>query len=138
VSTQPAVGELFLLTSPFIDPLIVIDMDQERWRAVNDVVMGGRSRSSLRFTPSGTAVFSGYVSLDNGGGFASVQRAIAPVDMCAFESLRVRVSGDGKRYQVRLRTHEVADGQEGPFELEIDSIAFLGPPGKDGPFRDNP
>ena len=51
------------------------------WSAIDDRVMGGRSRSALRKTGAACASFSGEVSLANGGGFASVRSA--PQDLGA-------------------------------------------------------
>ena len=47
--------------------------NSKEWRIVNDGVMGGLSRSSLKLTEAGHGQFSGHVSLANSGGFASVQ-----------------------------------------------------------------
>ncbi|TVR16483.1 MAG: CIA30 family protein [Balneolaceae bacterium] len=75
------------------------------WQIVNDSVMGGISRSTLQMHKDGYALFSGTVSLENNGGFASVRiRAQAPVDLSGFEGLSVHVLGDGKTYSLRLRT----------------------------------
>ena len=41
--------------------------------AIDDRVMGGISRSRLRYDPAGHAVFEGLVSLEHHGGFASVR-----------------------------------------------------------------
>lgn len=43
------------------------------WRIVNDGVMGGVSKSSIALTADGHGKFAGYVSLQNNGGFASIQ-----------------------------------------------------------------
>jgi hypothetical protein len=80
------------------------------WSAIDDRVMGGRSRSALRKTIAAYATFSGEVSLANGGGFASVRSA--PQDLgapgaCAY-ALEAR--GDGKRYKLSLRTDDAFDG----------------------------
>ncbi|MCC5908326.1 MAG: CIA30 family protein, partial [Balneolaceae bacterium] len=75
------------------------------WQIVNDSVMGGISRTTLQMHEDGYALFSGTVSLENNGGFASVRtRAQAPVDLSGFEGLSVHVLGDGKTYSLRLRT----------------------------------
>ncbi|MGB6108218.1 MAG: CIA30 family protein, partial [Mycobacterium sp.] len=42
------------------------------WTTVNDPVMGGRSTSSVTFGDGGL-VFSGAISLENNGGFASAR-----------------------------------------------------------------
>lgn len=75
------------------------------WQIVNDSVMGGISRSAFDLSDDGYAVFSGTVSLENNGGFASVRaRSNAPADLSGFEGLSVRVLGDGKTYSLRLKT----------------------------------
>ncbi len=77
------------------------------WQIVNDNVMGGISRSSFRMHEDGYAVFSGTVSLENNGGFASVRaQTRSAADLSDFNGLSVRVLGDGKTYCLRLRTVE--------------------------------
>jgi hypothetical protein len=80
------------------------------WRAVNDGVMGGLSQSQLRGNDAGTAVFTGVVSLENNGGFASVRTLLEEVDLSECDGLAVRVRGDGKRYRLRLRNVDRFDG----------------------------
>lgn len=44
------------------------DLDAAKsWYGVNDTVMGGLSRSKLTISPLGYGMFSGHVSLANGG-----------------------------------------------------------------------
>jgi monofunctional biosynthetic peptidoglycan transglycosylase len=87
---------------------IVIDFsaaeEAPRWRAVDDVVMGGRSSSRMEATPEGTCVFTGELSLENNGGFASVRRAAEQVALAGASSVVLRVRGDGKTYRLRFRT----------------------------------
>lgn len=84
--------------------------DKDAWRSINDVVMGGVSSSELRVTAEGVAIFEGIVSLERGGGFASVSSPFAGMDLGNFEGIEVRVRGDGKDYRLRVRTN---DGDEG-------------------------
>ena len=72
------------------------------WETVNDDVMGGVSQSNFRFT-NGLAVFTGNVSLDNNGGFASVRSLPANHDLDPCDSLLIRVRGDGQRYKFTVR-----------------------------------
>lgn len=93
------------------------------WRAVDDVVMGGRSQSRMTFTdalpePVGVAVFTGTVSLEQGGGFASVRVDQLDLDLSAYDGLRLRVLGDGKRYGLTLRS---AGGMGVRFQAEFDA-----------------
>lgn len=63
----------------------------EAWAPIDDRIMGGVSQSRLSFHADGYAVFAGTVSMENGGGFASVRHPC-----------------------LRL-----GDAQEGPFSLDI-------------------
>jgi monofunctional biosynthetic peptidoglycan transglycosylase len=73
------------------------------WRPVNDDVMGGVSEGSFEPTEAGAA-FSGTVSLERGGGFASVRAPEADYDLSGADGLRLRLRGDGKRYWCTLYT----------------------------------
>ena len=75
----------------------------KEWRIVNDDVMGGRSNSFLGITDAGHGQFSGHVSLANNGGFASLQWN-AKIKLAEEKKFIVlRVKGDGKRYEFRLK-----------------------------------
>ncbi len=88
------------------------------WQIVNDGVMGGLSTSEIAMTAEGTALFRGFVSLDNNGGFAST-RALLPLDLSAYEGVVLRVRGDGRRYQLRFRTEAAFDGVA--YQAEFDT-----------------
>ena len=80
------------------------------WYIVNDGVMGGRSSSEMRHEEGDIAVFEGNLSLENNGGFASVRTEIAAGTLAGATALILRVRGDGKRYQLRLRMGRNFDG----------------------------
>ncbi|MBD3307813.1 CIA30 family protein [candidate division KSB3 bacterium] len=82
----------------------------QRWRIINDGVMGGISQSELLMTSAGTAIFRGEVSLENSGGFASVRTMSTDFHLEGYEGLIVRLKGDGQTYQLRLRTDDAFDG----------------------------
>jgi monofunctional biosynthetic peptidoglycan transglycosylase len=84
--------------------------DRVRWRIVNDGVMGGRSESSLELTDRGTATFRGNLSLENNGGFASTRALFDELDLRSFAGLQLRVRGDGRSYELRIRTNRNFDG----------------------------
>jgi NADH dehydrogenase [ubiquinone] 1 alpha subcomplex assembly factor 1 len=74
------------------------------WRIVNDTVMGGASQGRLVELPESIVVFSGRVSLENGGGFASAHVELEGGDLTGRVGVEIEVKGDGKRYQLHLRT----------------------------------
>ncbi|QIA09886.1 CIA30 family protein [Draconibacterium halophilum] len=73
------------------------------WYTVNDDVMGGRSTCSFELNQQGNALFTGQVSLENNGGFSSVHYRFPSVEITGYQFLALRVKGDGKRYQVRIK-----------------------------------
>lgn len=79
------------------------------WRDVDDVVMGGVSSSDMRIDGD-VAVFAGELSLENNGGFASVRSGVIDADLTGYDGVRLRVKGDGNRYQFRIRTNANFDG----------------------------
>ena len=90
---------------------------------IDDVVMGGRSWS--RATPvDGALRFEGEVSLEQGGGFASVRSRPRRADLSAFAGLVLSVRGDGRRYQVNLRTDEAFDGVTWQASLDLPAGAW--------------
>ena len=74
------------------------------WQIVNDDVMGGVSTSSFQILTNGSAVFSGVLSLENHGGFASVRSSPARHDLTGFRCFVIRLRGDGRRYKFTVRT----------------------------------
>ena len=81
-----------------------------RWSAIDDAVMGGISRSQLSHDPAGHAVFSGIVSLEHNGGFASVRSPTLETNASGASVCRLEFLGDGKRYKLNLRTDNTFDG----------------------------
>jgi monofunctional biosynthetic peptidoglycan transglycosylase len=89
-------------------PLVALDMDLQPWLAVNDGVMGGVSAGRMSETANGLS-FEGVLSLENNGGFASVRRRVG-ADCSMASGVRIRVRGDGRRYQLRFRQDRRFDG----------------------------
>jgi NADH dehydrogenase [ubiquinone] 1 alpha subcomplex assembly factor 1 len=94
------------------DTLFLFDRPESvvAWSAIDDRVMGGVSRSALRFDPAGHAVFSGQVSPDNNGGFASVRASVSPQPTAGIDTIELVARGDGHRYKLNLRTDRGFDG----------------------------
>ncbi len=96
---------------------ILCDFSSARWApwtAIDDRVMGGVSQSTLEPLP-GLAVFHGTLSREQNGGFASVRSPQAELACPGCQALVLRVRGDGRRYELRLRTAQLEqDGFDGP------------------------
>ena len=74
------------------------------WQTVNDTVMGGVSSSRIQNTVEGFVRFSGTLSLENNGGFTSMRSNGSLPDLSDCDSLVIRAKGDGRTYQLRVRT----------------------------------
>ena len=95
------------LTAMMMNSLLLFDFsslsDWSGWEIQNDVVMGGESSSDLSRSAAGNAVFTGDVSLRNNGGFASLQSHFTPKDIRGYAKAVIRLKGDGKQYQFRIK-----------------------------------
>ena len=76
------------------------------WYIVNDTVMGGVSQSQAEILPGEILNFTGTMSLDNNGGFASVRSDWLPMNLAGNDGVLIRVQGDGNFYRLRIRTTE--------------------------------
>jgi NADH dehydrogenase [ubiquinone] 1 alpha subcomplex assembly factor 1 len=95
--------------------------DEPRWVAVNDGVMGGRSRGAGRIV-DGLLHFSGVLSLEHGGGFASLRSEGRRFDLLGARALLLRVKGDGRRYQLRVATGARVRGTPVWYSASFDTV----------------
>lgn len=95
------------------------------WVIVNDGVMGGLSEGGMKRTENNTAVFSGNVSLENYGGFTSTRSRPKDMQLENFEGLRLRVFGDGKKYQLRIRTDNRFDGVAYRYQFDTKASEWI-------------
>lgn len=97
-----------------MDAMTLVDFSDPQelacWSAINDAVMGGRSRGQMSFDPAGHAVFTGAVSFENEGGFASVRRQPGDLGVAGALAYVLEACGDGRRYKLNLRTDDRFDG----------------------------
>ena len=89
----------------FVEPINAFE-----WIVVNDNVMGGISRSRVSINEDGYMLFNGNVSLEYGGGFASVRSSYENWEIGNFDGFVIKVWGDGKSYQFRCRMGNNFDG----------------------------
>ena len=104
------------------DEVILLDFgtleNTDDWLNVNDSVMGGLSKSKFSLGDNNTAVFSGNVTLENYGGFASTRTKAMQFQLDGFKEILIRVKGDGKKYQYRIRTDDRFDGVSYRYHFE--------------------
>lgn len=97
----------------------------EYWRIVNDGVMGGLSKSEIVYSDSNTAIFKGTVSLENNGGFASTLTISRSYKLGGYYGILLRVKGDGKKYQFRMRTDDRFDGISYRYEFSTEFNTWM-------------
>ena len=79
------------------------------WHAIDDRVMDGLSRSTLRHDPAGHAVFEGIVSLAHSGGFASVRSSPADRGQPYSQAVFIEARAAGQRFKLSLLTDDGFD-----------------------------
>lgn len=93
---------------------VLFDFSKEsslsNWFVINDGVMGGLSEGALELTSEGHGSFTGQVRLENYGGFTSIRCATGKIETPEGAIVRMRVKGDGKNYQFRVK-HKARDYQ---------------------------
>lgn len=100
---------LLLITLPTMQTPIIFSFNQnstiEQWRIADDIVMGGKSSSRITIGPDGYGIFKGQISLENNGGFSSVQCRFPKKLVNDFTKIRIKLKGDGKNYQFRIKAN---------------------------------
>ena len=91
-----------------IEQQVIVDFKTghgaSEWAVEDDVVMGGRSNGEFQINQDGFGIFSGTVSLENNGGFSSIQYNFDATDVSAHHHAYIRLKGDGKAYQFRVKS----------------------------------
>lgn len=104
-----------------------------QWTSVNDDVMGGVSEGSFRLTDDKTLLFYGRLSLENQGGFASIRTQPSDLNLDGYDTIVLRVKGDGRMYYFNLRTsaYRTAGSYRAPLRTRKDTWQELRIPLKD-------
>jgi NADH dehydrogenase [ubiquinone] 1 alpha subcomplex assembly factor 1 len=79
------------------------------WHAIDDRVMGGISRSTLRHDQAGHALFEGTVSLERNGGFAAVRSSPGERGLSGAGTCLIDLRGDNKQLKLSLLTDDGFD-----------------------------
>ncbi len=92
------------------------------WRTLDDVVMGGASRSTFTRVEPGRGVFAGTLSLQNNGGFASLRSPDTLSGLADCAGIELELRGDGRCYKLNVR-------QDGEFDGVVYQRALVAPAG---------
>lgn len=103
--------------TPQMQVLFEFDEPTTTWSIIDDGVMGGLSRGSWK-VEEGKGIFQGELSLENNGGFSYVRSAPLDAAPAGATGFRLRVKGDGRGYQFRVRTDGNFDGVSYRAEFE--------------------
>ncbi|UXA00491.1 CIA30 family protein [Vibrio splendidus] len=100
----------------------MIDLTQanehHNWTATNDNVMGGISTGGLIYD-GGISQFKGKLSLENNGGFSSINRSVKSL-RSEVNGVELTFVGDGRTYQLRLTTWK--DGYRTNYKHSFETI----------------
>jgi NADH dehydrogenase [ubiquinone] 1 alpha subcomplex assembly factor 1 len=91
---------------------------EQNWQVITDEVMGGRSISRFSLYQSGTAIFEGEISLENNGGFASVQNN-RTMELSGYNYIKFHSKGDGRTYKFRFWTAGNGNIHDYSYQIEF-------------------
>ena len=111
---------LFIFISMNSQTIDIINTEKNiglnNWNIVNDDVMGGVSKSYLSLNDENNLIFSGNVSLDNNGGFASSRMSLGSESLKGIKSFKIKFRGDGNIYKLRLRQNNMRASYSSDFK----------------------
>lgn len=106
-----------------LSKVVSLSFDQEHnaddWKITNDSVMGGLSVGTASIDNQ-SLIFRGNLSTENSGGFSSIFKEL-PTLTESIESVSIVIKGDGKPYQLRVRT--LVMGYELAYKVNVKTTA---------------
>ena len=93
--------------------------------------MGGVSKSYLSLNDENNLIFSGNVSLDNNGGFASSRMSLSSQSLNGIKSFKIKFRGDGNIYKLRLRQNNMRASYSSDFKSVKDKWVEVNIPVED-------
>ena len=65
--------------------------------------MGGLSKGNISLSKEGNALYTGFVTTENNGGFSSLRHAFDKRNIEDYTHIVLHIKGDGKVYQFRIK-----------------------------------
>ncbi|MCC4856333.1 CIA30 family protein [Vibrio lentus] len=113
---------IFLYSKAVAAEINMIDFtqpdEQQEWTSTNDNVMGGISTGGFIYD-DGISQFRGELSLENNGGFSSINRSVESINSDV-DSIELKFVGDGRTYQLRFTTW--IDGNRTNYKHSFETI----------------
>lgn len=95
------------LSNSTLEPLVFDFGDAkdktQNWGSVNDGVMGGKSVGRTSYEAN-SLIFTGSISFDNNGGFASVRCPYQDFDLAKYSAVKIRYRSSGQTFALSLNT----------------------------------
>ena len=101
----------FNLKLIFSQEIMLENFDQNnsvKWKFISDQVMGGVSYGKSTFLSGNDISFvrlTGFVSLENNGGFIQIRKKIENENMKNIKGFKLRLRGNESTYYLHIRTH---------------------------------
>lgn len=94
--------------------------DKIKWGPLDDIVMGGVSKSEIEPGQQFTGEWKGYVSTANNGGFAGIRTKlfVNPLDASSCKGISIKVAGDGQRYKLIMRDDDDWNGTAWSYSID--------------------
>lgn len=106
------------------DEIVLYDFEgnseKPKWTPENDGVMGGVSEGTGKIR-NDSLIFEGRLSLENDGGFASLQTELGEWDLSGSKGVKLRVKGDGRSYQFRIATEARLNGSRIDYAADFET-----------------
>jgi hypothetical protein len=100
-----------------------------QWGPLDDVVMGGVSKSDLNTNEKFSGKWTGLVTSENNGGFVGIRTKLfdPALDVSSCQGIEVKVKGDGQRYKFIARDDDDWNGVAWSysFDTEKDKIKAI-------------
>ena len=80
---------------------------KKKWEFISDQVMGGVSFGKMEILEEKQSNFiriTGFVSLDNNGGFIQARRKLDKIDHKILNGIKLKLRGNNSEYYIHLRT----------------------------------
>lgn len=92
--------------------------EHQQWSAINDNVMGGISTGGIVYDGE-HSLFKGELSLENNGGFSSINRSLESLNPTV-DNVELSFVGDGRSYQLRFTTWK--DGYRTNYKHSFETV----------------